>query len=140
LTTGAANARTPALLGHVDVDEAYLRAQAATYGLEDGIDAWVRYLETHDEVDDDPLPELEWPVPGAHAQVHRAYPHAGGELGLAACSPSPDVSGRGIAIVRLVLRTASCETDVSMTAYVGRNRIVRSQNLLLERRYRWKIE
>jgi DNA-binding MarR family transcriptional regulator len=47
------------LLGHVDVDEADLRAQAATYGLEDEIDALRRYLEMHGDVDDDRLPEYE---------------------------------------------------------------------------------
>ena len=47
------------LLGHVDVGEADLRAQAATYGLDDEIDALRRYLETHGEVDDDRLPEYE---------------------------------------------------------------------------------
>lgn len=46
------------LLSHVDVDEENLRAQATKYGLEDEIDALLRYLETHDEVDDDRL--LEW--------------------------------------------------------------------------------
>jgi hypothetical protein len=45
------------LLGHVDVDEADLRAQAATYGLEDEIDALRRYRVTHGEVDGDRLPE-----------------------------------------------------------------------------------
>jgi DNA-binding MarR family transcriptional regulator len=45
------------LLSHVDVDEDDLREQAATYGLEDEIDALLRYLETHGEVDDDRLPE-----------------------------------------------------------------------------------
>jgi len=45
------------LLSHVDVDEADLRAQAAKYGFEDEIDALLRYLETHGEVDDDRLPE-----------------------------------------------------------------------------------
>ena len=47
------------LLGHVDVEEADLRAQAATYGVEDEIDALFRYLKTHGEVDDDRLPEYE---------------------------------------------------------------------------------
>ncbi|WP_435197662.1 MarR family transcriptional regulator [Natronomonas sp. EA1] len=47
------------LLSHVDVDEAALRAQAAKYGLEAEIDALVRYLETHGEVDDDRLPEWD---------------------------------------------------------------------------------
>ncbi|MFD1687035.1 MarR family transcriptional regulator [Halobellus litoreus] len=45
------------LLSHVDVDEDDLREQAATYGLEDEIDALLRYLETHGEVDDDRLPK-----------------------------------------------------------------------------------
>jgi len=44
------------LLSHVDVDEEGLRAQAAKYGLEDEIDALLRYLETHGEVEDDRLP------------------------------------------------------------------------------------
>ncbi|SFP98617.1 hypothetical protein SAMN05216277_11451, partial [Halolamina pelagica] len=47
------------LLSHVDVDEADLREQAAKYGLEDEIDALLRYLETHGEVDDDRLPEWD---------------------------------------------------------------------------------
>ena len=46
------------LLTHVDVDEDNLREQAAKYGLEDEIDALLRYLETHGEVDNDRL--LEW--------------------------------------------------------------------------------
>ncbi|SDK17774.1 MarR family protein [Halovenus aranensis] len=45
------------LLSHVDVDEENLRKQATKYGLEDEIDALLRYLETHGEVDDDRLPE-----------------------------------------------------------------------------------
>ncbi|MFT4923291.1 MarR family transcriptional regulator [Halorarius litoreus] len=45
------------LLSHVDVDEEDLREQAAKYDLEDEIDALLRYLETHGEVDDDRLPE-----------------------------------------------------------------------------------
>ena len=44
------------LLSHVDIDEEDLRAQAATYGLEDEIDALLRYLGTNGEVDDDRLP------------------------------------------------------------------------------------
>jgi SOS response regulatory protein OraA/RecX len=47
------------LLSHVEVDEADLREQAAKYGLEDEIDALLRYLETHGEVDDDRLPEWD---------------------------------------------------------------------------------
>jgi len=47
------------LLSHVDVNEADLRAQAAKYGLEDEIDALLRYLETHGKVDDDRLPEWD---------------------------------------------------------------------------------
>ncbi|POG55110.1 MarR family transcriptional regulator [Haloferax marisrubri] len=47
------------LLSHVDVVEADLREQAAKYGLEDEIDALLRYLESHGEVDDDRLPEWE---------------------------------------------------------------------------------
>ena len=38
---------------------------------------------------------------------------------LAACSPSPDVFGRGIVIVHLLLCAVSCETDVLITAQVG---------------------
>ena len=45
------------LLSHVDVDEDALREQAAKYGLEDEIDALLRYLETHGEADDERLPE-----------------------------------------------------------------------------------
>nr|WP_157502050.1 hypothetical protein [Halobacterium sp. CBA1126] len=41
----------------VDVDEEELRKQAAVYDLENEIDALLRYLETHGEVDDDWLPE-----------------------------------------------------------------------------------
>ncbi|MGZ0747332.1 MarR family transcriptional regulator [Haloparvum sp. AD34] len=47
------------LLSHVDVDEEDLREQAAKYGLEDEVDALLRYLETHGEVDDDRLPEWD---------------------------------------------------------------------------------
>ncbi|EMA72651.1 hypothetical protein C462_00577 [Halorubrum distributum JCM 13916] len=47
------------LLSHVDVDEADLREQAAKYGLEDEIDALLRYLETHGEVNDERLPEWD---------------------------------------------------------------------------------
>ena len=47
------------LLSHVNINEEDLRAQAATYGLEDEIDALLRYLETHGEVDDDRLPEWD---------------------------------------------------------------------------------
>jgi len=47
------------LLSHVDIDEEDLREQAVTYGLEDEIDALLRYLETHGEVDDDRLPEWD---------------------------------------------------------------------------------
>ena len=47
------------LLSHVDVGEADLREQAAKYVLEDEIDALLRYLETHGEVDDDRLPEWD---------------------------------------------------------------------------------
>jgi len=46
----------PLLLNHVDVDEDDLREQAAKYGLEADIDALLRYLEMHGEVDDDRLP------------------------------------------------------------------------------------
>jgi DNA-binding MarR family transcriptional regulator len=45
------------LLSHVDVDEDDLREQAAKYGLEDEIDALLRYLETHGEIEDGRLPE-----------------------------------------------------------------------------------
>ena len=45
------------LLSHVDVDEDDLREQAAKYDLEDEIDALLRYLETHGEVDGERLPE-----------------------------------------------------------------------------------
>ncbi|MBX0297710.1 MarR family transcriptional regulator [Haloarcula nitratireducens] len=44
------------LLSHVNVDEEDLREQAVKYDLEDEIDALLRYLETHGEVDDDRLP------------------------------------------------------------------------------------
>jgi DNA-binding MarR family transcriptional regulator len=47
------------LLNHVDVDEEDLREQAAKYDLEDEIDALLRYLQTHGEVDDDRLPEWD---------------------------------------------------------------------------------
>ncbi|RLM83797.1 ArsR family transcriptional regulator [Halobellus sp. Atlit-38R] len=47
------------LLSHVSVDEEGLREQAAKYGLEDEIDALLRYLETHGEVDDEQLPEWD---------------------------------------------------------------------------------
>ncbi|WP_135806844.1 helix-turn-helix transcriptional regulator [Halorussus marinus] len=47
------------LLSQVDVDEEDLREQAAKYDLEDEIDALLRYLETHGEVDDDRLPEWD---------------------------------------------------------------------------------
>jgi len=47
------------LLSHVDIDEKDLREQAAKYSLEDEIDALLRYLETHGEVDDNRLPEWD---------------------------------------------------------------------------------
>ncbi|MBV0926412.1 MarR family transcriptional regulator [Halomicroarcula limicola] len=47
------------LLSRVDIDEENLREQAAKYELEDEIDALLRYLETHGEVDDDRLPEWD---------------------------------------------------------------------------------
>ena len=47
------------LLTHVNVDEDDLRERAAKYGLEDEIDALLRYLETHGEVDDDRLPKWD---------------------------------------------------------------------------------
>ena len=47
------------LLSHVDVDEENLREQAVKYDLEDEIDALLRYLETHGEVDNDRLPEWD---------------------------------------------------------------------------------
>ncbi|WP_248897124.1 MarR family transcriptional regulator [Haloplanus halobius] len=43
------------LLSHVDIDEGDLRERAAKYGLEDEIDALLRYLETHGEVADQVL-------------------------------------------------------------------------------------
>jgi hypothetical protein len=46
-----------------DVNEADLRAQSATDGREDEIDALLRYLETHGEVDDDRLPEWDESMP-----------------------------------------------------------------------------
>lgn len=45
------------LLSHVDADESDLRDHAMKYGLEDEIDALLRYLETHGEVDDDRFPK-----------------------------------------------------------------------------------
>jgi DNA-binding MarR family transcriptional regulator len=54
------------LLSHVDVDEAHLREQSAKCGLEDEIDALLRCLETHGEVDDEQLPGVGR-VPGAGA-------------------------------------------------------------------------
>jgi len=47
------------LLSHVDVDEGVLQEQAEKYGLEDQIDALLRYLETHGKVDADRLPEWD---------------------------------------------------------------------------------
>ncbi|WP_254280779.1 MarR family transcriptional regulator [Haloarcula marina] len=47
------------LLSHVEIDEEDLREEAVKYGLEDEIDALLRYLETHGEVDDDRLPEWD---------------------------------------------------------------------------------
>jgi len=47
------------LLSHVDVDESDLRERAVKYGLEDTIDALVRYLNTRGQVDDDRLPECD---------------------------------------------------------------------------------
>jgi len=47
------------LLSYVDVDEENLREQAAKYGFEDEIDALLRYLKTHGEVDDERLPEWD---------------------------------------------------------------------------------
>jgi DNA-binding MarR family transcriptional regulator len=47
------------LLSHVDVDEEVLREQAVKYGLEDEIDALLRYLETHGEANEDRLPEWD---------------------------------------------------------------------------------
>ena len=43
----------------LDVDEEGLREQAAKYGLEDKIDALLRYLETEGEVNDKRLPEWD---------------------------------------------------------------------------------
>ena len=45
------------LLSYVDVDEGNLRDQAAKYGLEGTIDALIRYLKTHGNIDSDRLPE-----------------------------------------------------------------------------------
>jgi hypothetical protein len=45
------------LLSHVDINEEDLRERAATYGLTDEIDALLRYLETHGEVEDEHLPK-----------------------------------------------------------------------------------
>lgn len=45
------------LLSHVDIDTDGLRDRAAKYGLEDEIDALLRYLATNGDVDDDRLPE-----------------------------------------------------------------------------------
>ncbi|WP_442905045.1 hypothetical protein [Haloarcula sp. CGMCC 1.2071] len=47
------------LLSRVDTHEADHREQAAKYGLEAEIDALLRYLETHGEVDDDWLSEWD---------------------------------------------------------------------------------
>ncbi|WP_066385853.1 MarR family transcriptional regulator [Halalkalicoccus paucihalophilus] len=47
------------LLSHVEVDESDLQERAAKYGLEDEIDALLRYLETQGAVDDDRLPEWD---------------------------------------------------------------------------------
>ncbi len=47
------------LLSHIDIDKTDLKEQAAKYGLEDEIDALLRYLETHGEVDNDRLPEWD---------------------------------------------------------------------------------
>jgi len=48
------------LLSHVDIDEENLREQAAKYDLEDEINALLRYLKTHGEVEDnDRLPEWD---------------------------------------------------------------------------------
>jgi hypothetical protein len=47
------------LFSHVDVDGSDLRERAAKYGLVDEIDALVRYLDTHGEVDDDRFPEWD---------------------------------------------------------------------------------
>ncbi|WP_144927921.1 MarR family transcriptional regulator [Halorubrum salsamenti] len=47
------------LLSHVDVDEDNLRTRSAKYDLEDEINALLRYLETHGEIQDDRLPEWD---------------------------------------------------------------------------------
>ncbi len=47
------------LLTHTDVGESDLRERAMKYGLEDEIDALLRYLDTHGEIDDDRLPEWD---------------------------------------------------------------------------------
>ncbi|SFH45323.1 hypothetical protein SAMN04488066_104169 [Halorubrum aquaticum] len=49
---------------------------------------------------------------------------------------SPNISGRGIAIVHLMLYLVSCETDALVAAQFRSNRIGRSENLQLKRRYR----
>ncbi|WP_135855117.1 MarR family transcriptional regulator [Halorussus salinus] len=45
------------LLSRIDVGEGDLRDKATKYGLEDEIDALLRYLETHGDVEDDSLPK-----------------------------------------------------------------------------------
>ena len=47
------------LLSHVDIDEKELRDKATKYGLENAIDALLRYIETHGDVEDDRLPEWD---------------------------------------------------------------------------------
>ena len=47
------------LLSHVNVDEDDLRTRSAKYDLEDEINALLRYLETHGEIQDDRLPEWD---------------------------------------------------------------------------------
>ena len=47
------------LLSHIDVDEEDLRKQGAKYDIEAEIDALLRYLKTHGEVDDEEFPEWD---------------------------------------------------------------------------------
>lgn len=47
------------LLSHVDIDEAELRDSASKYGLEDTIDALLRYRDTQGDVQEDRLPSWD---------------------------------------------------------------------------------
>jgi DNA-binding MarR family transcriptional regulator len=47
------------LLSHVDIDETELRESADKYGLEDTIDALLRYLDTQGDVQEDRLPSWD---------------------------------------------------------------------------------